>query len=58
MRRKVFLVAGGTGGHLFPAIALTQNDEDFEYFFLLDKITEQIAKKKKIKIFQNLIVPY
>merc|ERR1711991_64008 len=44
-------------GHLFPAIALAQNDEDFEYFFLLDKRTEQIAKKKKLKYFKILSSP-
>ena len=26
MSDKIFLVAGGTGGHLFPAIATSEND--------------------------------
>ena len=33
MRKKIFLVAGGTGGHLFPAISLAEVDKKFDYFF-------------------------
>ena len=33
INNKVFLVAGGTGGHLFPAVAIAQRDKTKEYIF-------------------------
>ena len=41
MSDKIFLVAGGTGGHLFPAIATSENDPKNEYIFLIDKRTKK-----------------
>ncbi len=49
---KVFLVAGGTGGHIFPAISLTENYKEFDYSFILDKRTENIVKKRNLKFFK------
>ncbi len=65
MRKKIFLIAGGTGGHLFPAISLSQIDRKFEYYFLLDHRTEKIIERKKLKYFKiqssrikiNLLLP-
>ena len=54
MRSKVFLIAGGSGGHLFPAISLTETDKTFDYFFLVDDRVENIIKKKKLKYFKIL----
>ncbi len=52
MRNKVFLIAGGSGGHLFPAISLTETDKTFDYYFLIDDRIEQIIKRKKLKYFK------
>ena len=52
MRSKVFLVAGGSGGHLFPAISLTETDKTFDYYFLIDHRIENIIRKKKLKYFK------
>ena len=65
MRSKVFLIAGGSGGHLFPAISLTETDKIFDYYFLIDDRIEGIIKKKKLKYFKifssslkiNLLLP-
>ena len=45
INEKIFLVAGGTGGHLFPAIALSQKDKEKKYIFIIDKRVEKILKK-------------
>ena len=52
MRSKVFLIAGGSGGHLFPAISLTETDKTFDYYFLIDHRIENIIRKKKLKYFK------
>ena len=52
MRSKVFLIAGGSGGHLFPAISLTESDKTFDYYFLTDDRVENIIKNKKLKYFK------
>ncbi len=65
MRKKIFLIAGGTGGHLFPAIALSEIDNNFEYYFLLDHRTEKFIRGKKLNYFKvqssvikiNLLLP-
>ena len=52
MTKKVFLVAGGTGGHIFPAIALTERNKKYKYFFLVDKRTEGLVSERKIKYYK------
>ena len=52
MRSKVFLIAGGSGGHLFPAISLSETDKTFDYYFLIDHRIEKIIRKKKLKYFK------
>tara|TARA_B100000963_G_scaffold246415_1_gene215791 strand:+ start:458 stop:1498 length:1041 start_codon:yes stop_codon:yes gene_type:complete len=52
MRSKVFLIAGGSGGHLFPAISLSESNKIFDYYFLIDDRIEKIIKKKKLKYFK------
>lgn len=48
-KKKIFLVAGGTGGHLFPAIALSKYNKNFDYHFILDFRTEPLALKNNLK---------
>ena len=45
INKKIFLVAGGTGGHLFPAIAVAQKDKKNQYFFVIDSRVEKILQK-------------
>ena len=56
MRSRVFLIAGGSGGHLFPAISLRESDKTFDYYFLIDHRIEKIIIKKKLKYFKRRIV--
>ncbi len=42
MNKIIFFVAGGTGGHLFPAIAVAKSFEKSQSHFLVDKRTEKI----------------
>ena len=35
--KNIFLVAGGTGGHLFPAVAVAQRDKTKNFIFVVDK---------------------
>ena len=49
MSHSIFLVAGGTGGHLFPAIATSENDPENNYIFLVDRRTKKYLKKTKGK---------
>ena len=51
INNKVFLVAGGTGGHLFPAVAIAQRDKTKEYIFLIDSRVEKIIQKFNFKYF-------
>ncbi len=49
MNKVIFFVAGGTGGHLFPAIAVSQSFENSQSHFLIDKRTEKILLGKNLK---------
>ncbi len=49
--KNVFLVAGGTGGHLFPAVAVAQKDKTKNFIFVIDNRVEEILKKHKVKYF-------
>ena len=51
INEKIFLVAGGTGGHLFPAIAVAQKDKENRYIFIIDKRVEKILKKYNFQYF-------
>ncbi len=51
INEKIFLVAGGTGGHLFPAIAVAQKDGKNEYIFIIDDRVENILKKFNFNYF-------
>ncbi|MAI29174.1 MAG: undecaprenyldiphospho-muramoylpentapeptide beta-N-acetylglucosaminyltransferase [Rickettsiales bacterium] len=42
MNKVIFFVAGGTGGHLFPAIAVAKSFKKSQSHFLVDKRTEKI----------------
>ena len=42
---KVFLVAGGSGGHLFPALSVYDQLKGYDILILTDKRTEQYLKK-------------
>ena len=49
--KNIFLVAGGTGGHLFPAVAVAQRDKTKNFIFVVDKRVEKILKKYRVKNF-------
>jgi UDP-N-acetylglucosamine--N-acetylmuramyl-(pentapeptide) pyrophosphoryl-undecaprenol N-acetylglucosamine transferase len=49
MNKIIFFVAGGTGGHLFPAIAVAKSFEKSQSHFLIDKRTEKILLGKDFK---------
>ena len=49
--KNIFLVAGGTGGHLFPAVAVAQRDKTKNFIFVTDKRVEKILKKHKVRYF-------
>ena len=49
MNKIIFFVAGGTGGHLFPAIAVAKSFKKSQSHFLVDKRTEKILLGKNLK---------
>lgn len=49
MNKKIFLVAGGSGGHLFPALSLIEELHEFDTLLLTDKRTEKYLKGMDIK---------
>ena len=49
MNKIIFLVAGGTGGHLFPAIAVSKFFKKSQLHFLVDKRTEKILLNNNIR---------
>ena len=48
MNKVIFFVAGGTGGHLFPAIATSKFFKKSKTHFLVDKRTEKILLDKNL----------
>jgi UDP-N-acetylglucosamine--N-acetylmuramyl-(pentapeptide) pyrophosphoryl-undecaprenol N-acetylglucosamine transferase len=46
---KVFLVAGGSGGHLFPALSVLDQLKGYETLILTDHRTEQYLRKLGVK---------
>ena len=46
MNKIVFLVAGGTGGHLFPAMALSSEKIRAKLIYLVDKRTKKFLENK------------
>ncbi len=49
MNKTIFLVAGGTGGHLFPAIAISKYFKKSQLHFLVDRRTEKIVLNNNIR---------
>jgi len=49
LMNKVFLVAGGSGGHLFPALSVFEQLKDYDTLILTDKRTEKYLKKLDMK---------
>ncbi len=49
MNKVIFFVAGGTGGHLFPAIAVAKSFKKSQSHFLVDKRTEKILLDNNYK---------
>ncbi len=49
MNKRICLVAGGTGGHLFPALSIMKDLDIYDIDFITDKRTEKFLVEKKIK---------
>ena len=49
MNKRVYLVAGGTGGHLFPALSVMKDLDNYDIDFITDKRTEKYLIERKIK---------
>ena len=49
MNKIIFLVAGGTGGHLFPAIAVSKYFKKSQLHFLVDRRIEKILLNNNIR---------
>ena len=54
-KKTIFITAGGTGGHLFPAIAVAKSFEKSQSHFLVDKRTEKILLDKDFNIFEKYL---
>ena len=57
MKKKIVLLAGGTGGHVFPAIAISEEliKKKIDHVFLTDTRCENIIKDHKVdyKVIQS-----
>ena len=54
MSKKIVFTAGGTGGHIFPAINLMKNfsEKGYEVFLVTDSRGENLIKKySELKFF-------
>ncbi len=49
MNKVIFFVAGGTGGHVFPAMAAAKSFGKSQSYFLIDSRTEKFLLGKNIK---------
>ena len=56
INKKIFLVAGGTGGHLFPAIAVAQKDKKINISSLLIAELRKFYKKYDFFLFCCFLV--
>ena len=58
MGSKVFLIAGGSGGHLFPAISLTDTDKTFDYYncFLDPHVHQKLLERKNLNISKYFLL--
>ena len=58
VKQKIYIVAGGTGGHVIPAIELANSliKKDFNIHFFSDKRTAYLHKKDQYKIIVLSIV--
>ena len=52
MNKVIFLVAGGTGGHVFPAISLAKSLKNTKpFFFLQTRELKNLFLKEKLNYF-------
>ena len=49
MKKKIIFSAGGTGGHIFPAINLMKHfyDKDYDVLLVTDKRGKNFIEEKK-----------
>ncbi len=51
---RIYLTAGGTGGHIYPALAMAQElEQDYDVYFIASKkkLDEKLLSKKKTYFF-------
>lgn len=49
MNKRIYLVAGGTGGHLFPALTVMKELDNYDINFITDKRTAKYLAEREIK---------
>jgi len=58
-KKLILLVAGGSGGHFFPAAAVKEKFQDeYDFIFLIDERVSKIIDKKKVRYFEILPPKY